>query len=245
MTPAIGGAESLVPGAFNFRDVGDLPAGRSRTRTGVLFRSGSLAHLSPAGVDAVRALGIRRVIELRADEEVDRAPSRVAELGVQTQRVPLFLGSVDSFFANDVSLAELYRRLVDESAHRVVDVVRGIVVDQPVLVHCTAGKDRTGVTVALALAAAGVDRGAVVSDYARSETLLPEGRNRAVLDLLRSMHPGAVNLEDLATRSPARVMDELLDDLSARFGSAADYLRAQGLADDELVELRRILVSDD
>jgi protein-tyrosine phosphatase len=137
----------------------------------------------------------------------------------------------------------MYRRLVDDSADRVVDVVRGIVEDQPVLVHCTVGKDRTGVTVAVALAAAGVDGEAVIADYARTETLLPEWRNARVVEALRSMHPDAVNLEDLATRSPAPVMRDLLADVTDRYGSPADYLRAHGMADDELGELRRVLLA--
>ena len=74
--------------------------------------------------------------------------------------------------------------------------------DQPVLVHCSVGKDRTGVTVALTLAAAGVDEAAVVADYARTETLLPPERNARILAYLQQEHPGARHLEELATRSP-------------------------------------------
>src|SRR5690606_62390 len=114
--------------------------------------------------------------------------------------------------------------------------VRGIVSDQPVLVHCTVGKDRTGVSVALTLAAAGVDEDAVVADYARTEGLLPEWRNRGVIERLRALHPRARHLEELATRSPAPVMRRLLDDITARFGSASDYLLASGLTEDELRE---------
>jgi len=235
-------ADPVVPGAVNFRDVGGLPAGSARTRSGMLFRSGNLAQLDGAGVAAIGRLGIRRIIDLRADDEVDHAPSRVQGLPVHTQRVPLFLGSVASFFADDISLEEMYRRLVEDSAENVVAVVRGIVADQPVLVHCTVGKDRTGVTVALALAAAGVEREAVVADYARTEGLLPRWRNTRVVDKLRSMHPEAVHLEDLATRSPAPVMREMLANITARYGSAADYLRAHGMDDDEVVELRRVLL---
>ncbi|MBN9169584.1 MAG: tyrosine-protein phosphatase, partial [Microbacterium sp.] len=150
-----------------------------------------------------------------------------------------------SFFERDISLAEMYRTLVDDSATAVVAAIRGVLEEQPVLVHCTVGKDRTGVTVALALAAAGVDEDAVVADYARTETLLPESRNRQVTRWLRSMHPEAVHLEELASRSPASVMRALLDDLTSRFGSPADYLRAHGLAEDEIVELRRVLVAAD
>lgn len=235
--------ESLVPGAVNFRDVGGLPAGGGRTRSGVLYRSGNLAHLEQAGVDALRALGVRRIIDLRADDEVLHAPSRVEGLDLATTHVPLFLGSVASFFEEDMSLADMYRALVDDSADGIAQVVRGVVNEQPVLVHCTVGKDRTGVTVALTLAAAGVDLAAVIADYARTESMLPEWRNKAVVERLRAMHPEAVHLEDLATRSPAPVMAELLTHVGERYGSAADFLRAYGLSDDELDELRRVLTS--
>jgi protein-tyrosine phosphatase len=236
--------DPIVSGAVNFRDVGGLPAGGSRTRTGVLYRSGNLARLDGEGLAALGGLGIRRIIDLRADEEVSYEPSRVEGLAVQTQRVPLFLGSVASLFTDDISLEEMYRRLIEDSAARVVEVVRGIVSDQPVLVHCTIGKDRTGVTIALALAAAGVDDEAIVADYARTEGLLPEARNRSIVEFLRAMHPHSVHLEALATRSPAGVMRELLADVRERYGSAAGYLQAHGFSDEELARLRDVLIDD-
>jgi protein-tyrosine phosphatase len=238
MTP-----EVEVPGAINFRDVGGLRAGGGRTRSGMLFRSGNLAHLEPAGTAAIRDLGIRRIVDLRDDDEVAHAPSRVAGTGAVVQRVPLFLGSIASAFELDLSLDEMYRRLLDESASGIAAVARAVVADQPVLVHCTVGKDRTGVSVAIALAAAGVDADEIVADYARTEALLPEWRSRGVIAHLRAMHPDAVHLEELAAKSPAAVMVRLLDDVAARYGSAADYLRAQGMPDDEVAELRRILVA--
>ncbi len=235
-------AGPLVPGAVNFRDVGGLRAGAAWTRDGVLYRSGNLARLDDAGVRALGALGIRRIIDLRADDEVLHAPSRIAGLDITTQRVPLFLGSVASFFEDDIGLDEMYRRLVADASSGVVEVVRGIVTDQPVLVHCTVGKDRTGVTVAVTLAAAGVDEDDVVADYARTERLLPARRNRRIVQALRSAHPDAVHVVDLATRSPAPVMRALLDSIRDQYGSSAEYLRAHGLTDDELTELRRVLV---
>lgn len=237
-------ADPVVPGAVNFRDVGGLPAGSHRTRSGVLYRSGNLAQLEPDGTAALQTLGIRRIIDLRADDEVEHAPSRIAGLEVHTQRVPLFLGSVASFFADDIPLDEMYRRLIEDSAPLVVEVVRGIIADQPVLVHCTVGKDRTGVTIAIALAAAGVEAEAVVADYARTESVLPQWRNTRVVEKLRSMHPEAVNLEDLATRSPAPVMRALLARITREHGSAAGYLRAHGMGDDELRQLRRVLIAE-
>jgi protein-tyrosine phosphatase len=99
------------------------------------------------------------------------------------------------------------------------------------------------VTVALTLLAAGVDRDAVIADYARTETLLPEKRNREVVERIRAVHPEAVNIEQLATRSPAPVMQRLLDRLGERYGSPVGFLEAHGLADDEIAELRRVLVA--
>lgn len=229
-----------VEGAVNFRDVGGLPAETGRTRAGVLFRSGNLAHVEPAGADALRALGIRRIIDLRSDDEVELAPSRVT--GIEMVRVPLFLGSVASFFQNDVSLDEMYRELLLQSSSGIVRAVRGIAGRHPVLVHCTVGKDRTGVTVALALAAAGVDEDAIVADYALTESMLPEWRSKQIVARLKETHPEARHVVDLATRSPAPVMRGLLADVAEHHGSAAEYLRTNGVTKGELASLRDALI---
>lgn len=233
---------AAVAGSMNLRDVGGLRAGGGITRERTLYRSGTLAHLADDGVAALSRLSLRRVVDLRDAAEVDANPSRLpAEVPVE--RVPLFLGSVTSFFAEDIGLDEMYRRIVDDSSDAVVRAVRAVVVDQPVLVHCTVGKDRTGVTVAVALSAAGVDRDEVVADYARTAALLPVERTRAVIDWLRAQHPESTQLEQLVAGSPAEVMERLLGRIDAEYGSARDYLLAHGLSDDEVVELGRVLVA--
>ncbi|WJL95176.1 tyrosine-protein phosphatase [Microbacterium sp. ET2] len=234
-----------VPGSVNLRDTGGLPAGRGRTRFGVLFRSGNLAQLHDDGVSAIGRLGIRTIVDLRAHDEVAHAPSRIDSLPVATAHVPLFLGSVTSFFSQDMSLSDMYRSLAEESGEQIVAAIRAVLGDPPALVHCTVGKDRTGVTVAIALAAAGVDREAIIADYARTEGLLPEWRNRDIVARLKQRHPEAVHLEELATRSPAPVMRAFLDDLEKRYGSAAGFLLAHGLTDQEVQRLRGVLVEED
>jgi protein-tyrosine phosphatase len=231
-----------VPGALNFRDVGGLPASGGVTRDGVLFRSGNLARVGEAGRTALHGLGVRSIVDLREDDEIAFEPTDLGDLPIAVQRVPLFAGSLASFFEADVTLGALYRALIDGSGAAIVDVVRRVVADAPVLVHCTVGKDRTGVVVALTLAAAGVEEEAIISDYARTEALLPPERNARVLSYLQRSHPEARNLVDLATRSPAPVMRALLAELREQYGAPVEFLRAQGLHDDELAELRRVLI---
>ncbi|MBS1675341.1 MAG: tyrosine-protein phosphatase [Actinobacteria bacterium] len=229
-----------VPGITNLRDVGGMPAGSSRIREGVLFRSGNLAH---AGAEAQSFLDdhVVRVIDLRDDGEVRAEPCALP--GLRIERVPLFAGSVTSFLLGDVSLAGLYRHIVDDGADRVVQVLRTIAAGEPTLVHCTLGKDRTGVSVALALAAVGADREAIVDDYALTASQLPESRNRAIAKWLEERLPIAHDAIAVATQSPAPVMRDLLDGIEQRHGSVADYVLGAGLTAHELEALGESLVA--
>ncbi|MGB3840587.1 MAG: tyrosine-protein phosphatase [Rhodanobacter sp.] len=228
-----------IPGVYNLRDVGGIPVGSARVRSGVLLRSGHLARLTPEG-QTLLSERVRRVVDLRDDTEVRSDPSALRE--VPTARVPLFLGSVGSFFERDMDLAGMYGHLVDDCSARLVDAVRIISEGEPALVHCTVGKDRTGVIVALALSAIGADREAVIADYALTASQLPAERNRAIAEYFRAHLPDARNAIQLATESPAPVMAALLTDLDQRYGSVAAYLREAGLTSAELDALGDALI---
>lgn len=228
-----------VDGVNNLRDVGGMPAEGGRIRAGVLLRSGQLARVTPAGAADLRAR-VRHIVDLRDGEEVAAEPTEIE--GPATTHLPLFLGSVRSFFETDTSLDDLYLHLLEESGERLVQAIRIIAEGEPTLVHCTVGKDRTGVTVALALSAVGADREAVIADYALTESQLPPERSRRIAAYLRQEHPEAVHAVALATQSPAPVMRHLLEQVDERWGSAAGFLRAHGMTDDELAALRDALV---
>lgn len=226
-------------GVNNVRDVGGMPAEGGRIRTGVLLRSGQLSGASADGAEALRR-AVRHIVDLRDGEEVAAEPTEID--GPDTTHLPLFLGSVRSFFEADTSLEDLYLHLLEESGERLVSAIRVIAAGEPTLVHCTVGKDRTGVTVALALAAVGADREAIIADYALTESQLPPERSRRIAAYLRAQHPDALHAVALATESPAPVMRALLAQVEERWGSAADYLRANGMTDAELEALRDVLV---
>jgi protein-tyrosine phosphatase len=228
-----------IEGVTNVRDVGGIPAAGGRIRSGVLLRSGQLSGATTAGADALRH-AVAHIVDLRDGEEVAAEPSGIE--GPATTHLPLFLGSVRSFFESDTSLDDLYLHLLEESGDRLVAAIRIIAAGEATLVHCTVGKDRTGVTVALALAAVGADREAIIADYALTESQLPPERSRRIAAYLRSQHPEAVHAVALATQSPAPVMRALLAAVDERWGSAGAYLRAQGMTDAELAALHATLV---
>lgn len=228
-----------IDGVSNVRDVGGMAAAGGRIRSGVLLRSGQLSGATAAGVEELRAR-VRHIVDLRDGEEVAAEPTGID--GPQTTHLPLFLGSVRSFFETDTSLDEMYLHLLEESGARIVEAIRVIARGEPTLVHCTVGKDRTGVTVALALAAVGADREAIIADYALTESQLPPERTRRITAYLRSQHPESVHAIALATRSPAPVMRALLEKVDERWGAAAGYLRANGMTDAELDALTAALV---
>ena len=230
-----------IDGVNNVRDVGGIPAEGGRIRSGVLLRSGQLSGVTSAGA-AVLQGSIQHIVDLRDGEEVAAEPTEIE--GPETTHLPLFLGSVRSFFEADTSLDDLYLHLLEESGERLVEAIRIIAAGEPTLVHCTVGKDRTGVTVALALSAVGADREAVIADYALTESQLPAQRSQRIAEYLRSQHPEAVHAVALATQSPAPVMRKLLEHVDERWGSAAGYLRANGMTDAELAALKRALVEE-
>lgn len=228
-----------VEGVSNVRDVGGIPAKGGRIRSGVLLRSGQLSGATTTGAAALRA-NVQHIVDLRDGEEVAAEPTEIE--GPDTTHLPLFLGSVRSFFEADTSLEDLYLHLLEESGERLVEAIRIIAAGERTLVHCTVGKDRTGVTVALALSAVGADREAVIADYALTESQLPVQRTQRIAEYLRTQHPEAVHAVALATQSPAPVMRRLLEQVDERWGSAAGYLRAQGMTESELAALSAALV---
>jgi len=230
-----------IDGVNNVRDVGGIPAEGGRIRSGVLLRSGQLSGVTSAGAAALQG-SIQHIVDLRDGEEVAAEPTEIE--GPETTHLPLFLGSVRSFFEADTSLDDLYLHLLEESGERLVEAIRIIAAGEPTLVHCTVGKDRTGVTVALALSAVGADREAVIADYALTESQLPAQRSQRIAEYLRSQHPEAVHAVALATQSPAPVMRKLLEHVDERWGSAAGYLRAKGMTDAELAALKKALVEE-
>ncbi|MCD5346751.1 tyrosine-protein phosphatase [Agromyces sp. H3Y2-19a] len=237
-----------VPGTYNFRDVGGLPARTGRVRDGVLYRSDGLFRLGDAGKAELRELGVGIVIDLRDDNEARSMPDDLDGLDVEVLRLPVFEGSGASQGMAGISLEALYDRIVTQHAGVVVAALREIASagERSVIVHCTAGKDRTGIVVALALLAVGVDREAVIDDYARTEAnLAGEWLEGMVAVIAKYGVPDTPELRTLMGGSPREAIEGVLDTVERAHGSVREYLLASGLGLGDLAGLERLLIDGD
>jgi protein-tyrosine phosphatase len=240
-----------LEGLENVRDVGGLPLrDGGRTRQGVLLRSASLHYVTPADVEhLVDVFGLKLVLDLRTRREIDRdGPTAVAGAGVPTVWLCLIAEKEEPLPWTGVDTDPLLRAylgyLTDGGANVVTAVRTLAAVDTgPALVHCAAGKDRTGVLVALVLDAVGVQRNAVIADYVLSAEKVESMFRRW------TTASGDPMPTDLTPHLPrAEVIAAVLSRLDAEHGTgdaggAAGWLRANGLDDEVLLELRARLTA--
>jgi len=227
-----------LPGVLNLREVGGYPvAGGGSVRWRTLFRSDALHGLDAAGAAALAGLGIKTVVDLRTQAEVDMAPSPVAG---RVTHLPL-IEDLQALPAPE--LAAVYRYVIDERGDAIAAAIGELTSDDafPALVHCTAGKDRTGMVVALILAVLGVPDEVIAADYALSAIYLDPEQTPAIGQLQAS-----TGLGDELTRSllasPPELILWVLDRVRAAAGSAEGYLRAYGMTGEALTSLRSALI---
>jgi protein-tyrosine phosphatase len=226
-----------LAGTRNLRDVGGYPAGDGRrTRWRTLLRTDALDRLPAASQAELVGLGLRQVIDLRWPSELDEAPSVFRSSGaVRYRSIPL----LDEDPGPGKSLADIYRLMLDARGPQLVEVVRALLTPGglPAVVGCAAGKDRTGVAIALVLAATGVPREIVAGDYALSAELFAAD----VIDEHLVDWRAAPAVVDCAPEN----MLAALEHLERRHGGAAALLLRNGLTEDELARLEDVLTEPD
>lgn len=246
LAPA-GGPALELDGTFNFRSTAGYPAASGRVRPGGLFRSDALHELSPQDQQAFAALNISRIIDLRDPEELQWAPSVSLPSRTETVHHAIF-GSGAGLPENGASssIFSVYRFIIEQRTDRVAGAVR-LIADAPaggVLVHCTAGKDRTGIVVATALTAIGVPRDQVVADYAASaQNLAGDWAERMLAGAAERFGELDDQLRELLVGSPDEAIERTLDLIEDRYGSVRAMLLTHGLDDETLDRLERRLVA--
>jgi len=209
-------------GCVNVRDLGGLPLeGGGETRFGVVVRADSLAGLTSRGWQALQDYGVRSAIDLRGDHELEAT----AERPIPVTRIPITPLSGPGW--EWPSMLEAYLAVLETFRAQFTAAVDALAAaDPPVLLHCQGGRDRTGLVVALLLAAAGVDAETIAADHALSdESWAPHNS---------SWFEEAEDEDERARRQriarPAgRTMAELVAEVESCYGGPAAYLATANL----------------
>ncbi len=249
--------------AVNVRDLGGLPAGgAARTRAGQLVRADNLQDLSPSDVTRlVDEVGVTTVVDLRSAGEVESegpGPLRAVpavrhlhlsllpEAGVMTDVAKDALAvNRERAIARDPDdvAGAFYIGYLEDRPDNVVGALRAFA-EAPgaALVHCAAGKDRTGVVVAMALSAVGVPRDEVVADYVATGE-----RIELILDRLRASPTYAADIDNIPAHEHdprPEIMEKFLARLDEEYGGPRGWLASHGFGDSDVERLRAKLVEE-
>jgi protein-tyrosine phosphatase len=234
-----------VPGTLNFRDTGGYPvSGGGFTRWQALLRSDALHRLDPGAAGLIGALGLRTILDLRTSAETQIAPSPLDDLagrGALTMHISL-IG--EDMSALPAELGQIYDFIIDEQGLAIAAAVRSLARPGafPALVHCTAGKDRTGIVVAVALAAIGVPDHIVAADYALTSLYLDPEHTPTIGHMQESSGLGD-RLTAALLACPPDLILRTLDRARRQGGTIAGYLGSFGVTDADLTALRAGLVT--
>jgi protein tyrosine/serine phosphatase len=247
-----------LEGAVNVRDLGGLPTeDGGEIVPGRMLRSDNLQGLTPSDVaKLVDDIGLTTVVDLRTVGEVElEGPGPLdAVPGVRHAYHPVLpvLGSRTDAVAEALLVRKIaadaarypddvtcghYLGYLEERPEEVAGALRSIATSEgAAIVHCAAGKDRTGVVVALALTLAGVSPDVIVADYVATAD-----RIEAVLDRLRVSKTYAADTSNrpVAAHTPRpETMKAFLEQLDVRYGGLAKWLAGHGFGEDDVSLLR-------
>ncbi len=249
MSGRVGGSRVEIEGCFNFRDAGGWETEDGRLMAcGRLYRADDPTRLTDAGRRGVGSLGLAAVIDMRQQSQFDR-DHRFADRSI-VHHVPMVDRVIDTDAPPQIEgaadLADLYVDMVERGGGQLVraaEIIAEHLADGPVLIHCAAGKDRTGLLVALIQSAIGVPAASIVAEYAMSDAGTRARRATMLASPLVDDPPVASTPEQLWT-APAETMQRYTRRIVDIHGSLGEWVLDMGLSADTVALLREHLLTD-
>lgn len=171
-----------LDGAYNFRDLGGIPVAGGRVKPGLLFRSDDLSDLTEPDLKRLAAMNLTTVVDFRDRGESMFSRDRLPKTVRQSRQLAIEAGRVMGMYSDGnlnhrksmSMMVSVYRVLPLEFQRQYTDFFAIVAAadSAPLVFHCAAGKDRTGVAAALLLSALGADRETVMQDYMLSRERL-------------------------------------------------------------------------
>jgi protein-tyrosine phosphatase len=252
-------------GGCNFRDIGGYRTADGRSvRWRKVFRTGVLSYLTESDHASLRNLDVRAICDLRRAEEREREPSRWPDVttdalswddGASMPTIRAFAAARPATAAGMFdSMLDLYRALPAWMGGRIRGMFQCIANDKvPVVVHCAAGKDRTGVAIAVLLRALGVPRDMVTADYLLTNDSgdfeeFIRTRHQAQLGMTDIHHPLLAMPTDIRRvlfSADAAFLDAAFEQIEGPLGGLDAYLeRTVGVTRDERDRAVQALLTD-
>lgn len=220
-----------LEGAANFRDLGGYPtASGAIVRRGRIFRSDAMHRLTTNDVTRLGALGISTLIDLRSEGEVARTvASPLVATGVRHRNIPVFdIDAEPDDRLATVTLAEMYTSMLRNCGPAFLDVFGALAeaATYPAVIHCAAGKDRTGITSALVLGSLGVEDEAIIADYAMTDVNVAR-----IIVLGGDAYYDPPDSPSPQMRAYPETMTAFLAAIATEWGSIPGYLARIGVPD--------------
>lgn len=251
-------------GVANFRDIGGYPAaGGHKIKHGVIFRSGELSGLTPEDQQNLANLNIGYEVDLRTDAERSANPSQWGKKAPQLISIPV--GMARDGKTLDARMRQLMQvKDAEEAKTRMQESTASLAIDGaadigkvlgelarangPALVHCTAGKDRTGVTIAVLMTLLGASREDVYHEYMRSnESIEAQFQRQKIREQTGKDVNGLSGLNPTILRpmmgTDASYLDAMFHEIDAKYGSFDAYTqRGLGITSPQVSQLRKNLI---
>lgn len=250
-----------LKGAYNFRDVGGYSTINGKTTNWrKLFRSDNLSKLTKSDLRKIEKLNIQLIIDLRSKEERMSKPNRLpVDNGIKIKNIEIADNNKGhnelkrEIFNGKLGRIDLEKDLLNSYRNAITDYRYELCVffdlllnpsNYPAIVLCNAGKDRTGVVIALTLMALGVSKKDIMKDYMLSKVYLDPMITRMIIKvrLLSFFRADIFQLKKLLdTRN--EYLNATFSAIDQKFGSAKSYLDFLGMDNDKCKILKRILCS--